>query len=138
MSYHAGSMNEKTRQGLQLRLERLREGLLAAGPAKIEPTRKDDATVGVPDEDEQALTEMLQILASSQNRKMSEELGLIDRALRKLKESPGDYGMCEECDEPIAVRRLELMPYATLCTECQSARDPRRGKTRKSLTDYGD
>jgi len=82
-------------------------------------------------------TEMLQILASSQNRKQSEELGLIDRALRKLAEAPGDYGMCEECDEPIAPRRLELMPYATLCTECQSARDPQRGKTRKSLTDFG-
>jgi RNA polymerase-binding transcription factor DksA len=29
------------------------------------------------------------------------------------------------------------MPYATLCTECQSARDPRRGVSRKSLTDFG-
>jgi DnaK suppressor protein len=129
-------MNEKTRQGLKQRLERLREQLLAAGPAKFEPTRKDDAAVGVPDEDEQALTEMVQILASSQNRKMSEELGLIDRALRKLTEAPGDYGLCEECDEEIAPRRLELMPYVTLCTDCQAARDPRRGTSRKSLTDY--
>ena len=134
--YDAGAMNEKLRQGLRVRLERLREGLLATGPAKFEPTRKDDATVEVPDDDEQALTEMLQILASSQNRKQSEELGLIDRALRKLTEAPGDYGVCEECEEPIAPRRLELMPYALLCTECQSVRDPRRGKTRKSLTDF--
>jgi len=131
-------MNEKTRQALHLRLEHLRVELLAAGPAKIEPTRKDDATVGVADEDEQALAEMMQILASTKNRKMSEELGLIERALRKLTEAPGDYGLCEECDEEIAPRRLELVPYATLCTECQAARDPRRGKTRKSLTDFGD
>jgi DnaK suppressor protein len=131
-------MNEKTREALRGRLERLRENLLATGPAKFEPTRKDAAQVGVPDEDEQALTEMLQILASSQNRKQSEELGLIDRALRKLSESPGDYGLCEECDEEIAPRRLELMPYVTLCTECQAARDPRRGSSRKSLTDYRD
>jgi len=131
-------MQSKIREGLRLRLERLREGIVAAGPQKIEPTRKDDATVGVPDEDEQALTEMLQILASTQNRKHSEELGLIDRALRKLTEAPDDYGLCEECDEEIAPRRLELMPYATLCTECQTAKDPRRGRTRKSLTDYGE
>src|SRR5436190_23550094 len=130
-------MNENTRQALHQRLERLREQLLSTGPAKIEPTRKDDATVGVSVDDEQALTEMLQILASSQNRKQSEELGLVDRALRKLIEAPGDYGLCEECDESIAPRRLELMPYATLCTECQAARDPRRGKSRKSLTDFG-
>ena len=131
-------MNEKTRQALHLRLERLREQLVAHGPNKIEPARKDAATVGVPDEDEQALAEMMQILASQQNRKQSEELGLIDRALRKLADAPGDYGLCEECDEEIAPRRLELMPYATLCTECQTARDPRRGRSRKSLTDYGD
>ena len=131
-------MNEKTRETRRRQLERLREELLASGPARFEPTRKDAAAVGVPDEDEQALTEMLQILASTQNRKHSEELGLIDRALRKLTEAPDDYGLCEECDEAIAPRRLELMPYATLCTECQTAKDPRRGRTRKSLTDYGD
>ena len=38
-------MNEKTRQMLRVRLERLREGLIASGPAKIEPTRKDDAAL---------------------------------------------------------------------------------------------
>jgi DnaK suppressor protein len=129
-------MNDKTRQALKVRLERLREGLLATGPAKFEPTRKDAAAAGVADEDEQALTEMLQILASSQNRKQSEELGRIDRALRKLNDTPGLYGMCEECDEPISPRRLELMPYATWCTECQAEKDPRRGVSRKSLTDF--
>ena len=129
-------MQSKIREGLRLRLERLREGIVAAGPQKIEPTRKDDATVGVPDEDEQALTEMNQILASNQNKKLSEELGLIDRALRKLVDAPGDYGLCEECEEEIPAKRLESLPYVTLCTECQSKRDPRRGQARRGLTDF--
>jgi DnaK suppressor protein len=116
------------------RLEALRAQLLAAGPARIEPTRKD--AVGVADEDEQALTEMLQILTSSKNRRQSEEIGRIDRALRQLADAPESYGRCEECEEEIAERRLLLMPYATLCTDCQAARDPRRGVGRRSLTDF--
>jgi RNA polymerase-binding transcription factor len=114
----------------------LREKTLAEGPAKIEPNRKDAATVGVPDEDEQALSEMMQTLASQRNRKQAELLKQIDRALRKLDGDPDMVGLCEDCEEEIAEQRLKLMPYATLCAECQSKRDPKRGQARKSLTDY--
>jgi DnaK suppressor protein len=118
------------------RLKQLRAGLIAAGPARIEPSRKDPTVAATVDEDEQALTEMLQILASNKNRKQSEEVSRIDRALRKLAEAPEAFGRCEECEEEIPPRRLELMPYATLCTDCQAARDPRRGDARRSLTDF--
>jgi DnaK suppressor protein len=131
-------MTGKERERCKWRLEKLREQLLSTGPAKIEPTRKDTSSVGVPDEDEQALTEMLQILASTQNRKQAEELGRIDRALRTLAERPEEYGVCDACGEAISPRRLELMPYVTLCTECQAEQDPRRGSGRRSLTDFKD
>lgn len=129
-------MTPKTRAAMQQRLERLRAGVLATGPAKAEPTRKDTSAVGVPDEDEQALAEMMQILASNRNRKQSDLIGAIDRALRKIAEQPASYGECEECGDPIAARRLELMPYVTLCLECQAEKDPRRGTRRSSLTDF--
>jgi DnaK suppressor protein len=117
-------------------LEKLRAETLEAGPAAIEPNRKDPTTVGVADEDEQALNEMLQTLSSQRNKKRSEMLAQIQRALRKLDESPDDFGLCEECEEEIAPKRLESMPYAAYCAECQSKRDPRRGVARKSVTDY--
>lgn len=129
-------MTPKQRSTLKARLEQLRDSLVTSGPKKIEPTRTDTATVGVPDEDAQALTEMLQILASSQNKQSAEILGKVHAALRCLAETPGDYGVCEGCDEEIAYKRLLLMPYVSLCTACQAERDPRRGATRKSLTDY--
>jgi DnaK suppressor protein len=66
----------------------------------------------------------------------SQDVARIDRALRKLEEDPESYGLCEECEEEIPKKRLELLPYATLCTDCQAARDPRRGEGRRSLTDY--
>jgi DnaK suppressor protein len=117
-------------------LLKLRADVQSEGPTKIEPNRKDAATVGVADEDEQALSEMLQTLASQRNRQQSETLQQIDHALAKLEKSPDDVGLCEECEEEIDERRLSLLPYATLCAECQKSRDPRRGQTRRGLTDY--
>jgi DnaK suppressor protein len=134
-----GAMEEKeakARGAARQALERLRAEAVAAGPARIEPNRTDEAAVGVPDEDAQALSEMLQTLASSRNRAQAELVGQIDRALRKLAERPDEYGLCEECEEEIAPRRLELVPHATLCTECQAAHDPRRGGRRHKVTDY--
>lgn len=31
--------------------------------------------------------------------------------------------ICEECDKPIPVKRLELVPNARLCVQCQSEND---------------
>ncbi|MDM7916748.1 MAG: TraR/DksA C4-type zinc finger protein [Candidatus Eisenbacteria bacterium] len=42
---------------------------------------------------------------------------LIEDALRKIDE--GTYGACDECGKPIAPKRLDLLPYASLCARCQ-------------------
>ena len=119
----------------KLLLER-REALVTAGPAPIEPNRKDAATVGVADEDEQALSEMLQALASARNKDSARELAEIDRALRKLRQSPDDFGQCEDCGDDIPEKRLQLMPHARFCAECQGKLDPKRNQARSKITDY--
>lgn len=45
-------------------------------------------------------------------------LASINKALDKIKN--GTYGQCENCKEPMDIRRLEAMPEATLCLKCQS------------------
>ena len=35
----------------------------------------------------------------------------------------GEYGVCEECGEDIALARLKAQPMATLCVHCQSRRE---------------
>ena len=117
-------------------LERLRDETLRGGPARIEPNRTDGATVGVADEDAQALSEMMQALASQRNRQQAQLVGQIDRALAKLDATPDEFGSCEGCEEPIVEARLKVMPYAALCAECQTKADPRRGEARKKITDY--
>lgn len=45
-------------------------------------------------------------------------LARIDAALEKLRK--GTYGICDQCGARISPGRLEEVPYATLCVECQS------------------
>lgn len=47
-------MTPKQRLAHRKTLERLRAEILRAGPARIEPNRRDAATTGVADEDAQA------------------------------------------------------------------------------------
>jgi DnaK suppressor protein len=129
-------MTPKQRSKHLAALEQLRAQVVSAGPAKIEPNRTDPVSTGVADEDAQALSEMLQVLASQRNRGQAALLGRIDRALRKLADAPEDYGLCEDCEEPIAPKRLALMPHALLCPACQAKREPARGGARKKVTDF--
>ena len=41
----------------------------------------------------------------------------IRAALDRIEE--GTYGICEQCEKPIGPRRLEAVPWATLCISCQ-------------------
>lgn len=50
-------------------------------------------------------------LASNHSR----ELRKIDEALAAM--AKGTYGLCEYCNQPIAMPRLEALPYATMCIE---------------------
>jgi DnaK suppressor protein len=127
-------MTRPEREHLRRSLHLLRERLVATGPVPIEPNRRDPSTSGVADEDAQALSEMMQVLASQRNRGQAELLGRIDAALRKLASAPDDFGLCEECEEPLDPRRLALMPWATHCSACQARSEPRRGQGGRKLT----
>jgi len=123
------------KQHLKL-LTDLRTQLLDKGPARIEPNRTDDSKVGG-DEDEQPLNEMLQSIASHRNRNDAALIARVDKALRKLREDPDEYGLCEECGDDLPAARLKAMPYAELCLECQSKRDgPKGPRTRRNLYDF--
>ena len=114
----------------------LRAQVMEKAPAKIEPNRTDEAKVGG-DEDEQPLNEMLQSIASHRNKNDAALIARIDKALRKLRDEPGEFGLCEECGDDLPEARLKAMPFAELCLECQSKRDgPKGPKTRRNLYDY--
>jgi len=57
--------------------------------------------------------------------KESEQLALIDEALRRLYKEPDRFGRCDECGTAIDRERLELVPWTTHCVECQAASEGR-------------
>ena len=44
-------------------------------------------------------------------------LNKIDKALAKI--DNGSFGVCENCEEDISVKRLEARPETTLCIRCK-------------------
>lgn len=46
-------------------------------------------------------------------------LSSVERALEKIHH--GTYGRCDRCGAPISQERLEALPWATNCIECQEA-----------------
>ncbi len=51
----------------------------------------------------------------------AETLYKIDVALRRLNEDT--YGVCLECGDEIAERRLRALPFAVRCKDCEEARE---------------
>ena len=45
-------------------------------------------------------------------------LTMIDRALDRIRQET--YGQCLSCEKQIPEARLEALPYAVLCVECQA------------------
>jgi DnaK suppressor protein len=50
-------------------------------------------------------------------------LAEIDAALKRIED--GTYGICTNRGEQIPVERLEALPWATLCIDCQRERERR-------------
>ncbi len=129
-------MTPAQRKQFQQQLVDALQELSGKGPVRVDPNRTSEAEVGG-DEDEQPLNEMLQSIASSRNRNQTVVIAKVEKALRKLRDEPDEYGVCEQCGEDILLGRLKAMPWAELCTECQSGHDSPKGlPTRKKLTDY--
>jgi DnaK suppressor protein len=65
-------------------------------------------------------------LSSAATRELA--IHLVDRNARLVREveaaltrlEDGTYGLCEGCDEPIPVKRLDAMPWARFCVACQT------------------
>lgn len=45
----------------------------------------------------------------------------IDFALRRIQD--GSFGSCDECGDAIHPERLQAMPFAKLCLDCQEVRE---------------
>lgn len=95
-------MRREITQGIQARISQKREDL---GPKEI-GDQFDSASEGREQE-----------LGYLMNTRDRQKVLRIEEALRRLDD--GEYGICEECEEPIGVKRLHAMPFTKLCVRCQ-------------------
>jgi DnaK suppressor protein len=51
-------------------------------------------------------------------KRIRDQLADVEHALEKFEK--GTYGLCDNCGQPIALDRLEALPYASLCVECKT------------------
>ena len=108
-------------------LDKFRKNLVSKRDAllrKAQETLSEDMTLDVndlPDEMDLASSEYLQ---SFQFRLRGRERTFVDKinkALTKIDE--GSFGVCEECDEPIHLKRLEARPETNLCIRCKEEQE---------------
>ena len=64
----------------------------------------------------------------------SRELCNIDKALERMRE--GTYGRCEACDNSIPMMRLQALPYAVLCIDCQREAEKQGIDTSQHIADW--
>jgi DnaK suppressor protein len=97
-------------------LEEKRDTVLA----NAKKTLNEDMTLDVddlPDEMDLASSEYLQSFQFRLRGREKVFLKKIDYALAQIED--GTFGMCESCDEPISIKRLEARPETTLCIRCK-------------------
>ena len=104
-------------------LKRFREILLGKKAELLRNAQKtltEDMTLDaddLPDEMDLASSEYLQSFTFRLRGREKTFLKKIDHALRKIDD--GIFGVCEECEEPISLKRLEARPETTLCIRCK-------------------
>jgi DnaK suppressor protein len=92
--------------------------------AKANKTLSEEAALDVnelPDEIDQASAEYTQSFIFRLRDREKYYLSKIDRALQKIE--AGQFGVCEECSEPITSKRLEARPVTTLCIRCKEEQE---------------
>lgn len=73
------------------------------------------------DEVDQASSEYMQAFSFRLRGRERFLIDKIDHALRKI--ADGEFGICEECEEWITLKRLQARPEAQLCIQCKEAQE---------------
>jgi DnaK suppressor protein len=112
---------ERRREALQKMLMRKRQEILKEIEGSLGQSLTEDQQrrlESARDVGDQALMDLDRELGISLMEMRNRRRQAIDEALVRLSE--GTYGICAECGVEISERRLEAVPFAKLCVECQS------------------
>jgi DnaK suppressor protein len=113
-------MDKKRLEGYQKKLLTRREELLKSIARTEEEgrTADDDPTVDLADKAANSYTKEFLFGKTNTERSL---LRLIDEGLKRMKD--GGFGECANCEKEIQQKRLEAVPWAKYCVECQEKQE---------------
>jgi DnaK suppressor protein len=86
----------------------------------LDPGANSRVPTHLADHDDTGVMEEIEV-----GRAQTGMLDQVETALEKL--DRGDYGRCESCRGAISVARLEALPFATHCIDCERELEKLRG-----------
>lgn len=114
-------MNDRQREYFRLKLLRWKDDILKEAKETLQHLQ--DENQNHPDLADRASSETdrsIELRARDRQRKL---IAKIDAALQRIED--GTYGYCEDTGDPIALKRLEARPIATLSVEAQERHERR-------------
>jgi len=78
----------------------------------------EEGTQDLADKASNAYTKEFLFHQSNDNRQI---LNLVTEALERIKD--GTYGVCQGCEREVQIKRLDAVPWARHCIECQEKQD---------------
>lgn len=102
---------------LHARLVARRDSLRKALNGDLDSLREYHSTFDVGDNVDAAVDTANDEISSQLAEIESRELGQIEHALKRI--TAGIYGRCEFCSGKITEARINALPYATSCIDCQ-------------------
>lgn len=121
-------LSEKQLQDFAQRLRDRREELREIIRRELADSRQEDYAelAGmVHDAGDESFAELLRGINLTNRARELEELRDVESALERIKN--GIYGTCVDCNDSIALERLDAYPTAKRCINCQSRHENRRG-----------
>ena len=120
--------SEKQLQQFEQRLRNRREELREIIHRELANSKQEDFTelAGmVHDAGDESFAELLRGINIATRTRELEEIRDVEASLERIKN--GIYGTCIECNDKIALDRLDAYPTAKRCINCQSRHENRRG-----------
>ena len=100
----------------------MKQDLIRGSKAEITQfLNMDDKYSGVSDDGDLADVACRDALQSANLTRHRARMRAIEEALLRIDE--GTYGTCEDCGEEISVGRLNAIPFALRCVECQEMQE---------------
>ena len=96
----------------------IRQSLLSESKAEIDQIlNQEDKYNGASDDGDLADISFRDLMQAATLTRHQAQLRAVEEALLRIED--GVYGICEDCGEEIPIDRLNAMPFALRCVDCQ-------------------